>query len=320
MMFESGERIGGYRVIRLLGEDGVGAVYEVEHVKLGVRYAMKVFAFDGQDTGQLRRRFEVEGKTLARFSHPNLVRVIDLDVDETHGIQYFVMDLVLTSSGDAMTLADIEPGSVDEEVLGNWFKELCSALSYVHEKGVVHRDVKLNNILVAADGHVIMSDFGISRLVDPNLKADIKAATTTMYAVNGRFIMGTAGYMAPELYSGDEATAASDVYALGVCFFKLLTNIWYDPSLAPKGVKYDVVGCFDARQLLDMFEKNWTGVLSRMLDSNPAKRQVDLLVNQRLPLTCSRRVCYDIPKSGCLDAWCVPAEKRPVNLIGVMPA
>lgn len=267
--------IGGYRIVRQLGEGGVGAVFEVEHIKLGVHYALKAFIFDGRDADQLRRRFEAEGKTLARLNHPNLVRVIDLDVDEAHGVQYFVMDLVLTASGEAKTLADVEPGSVDENQLLDWFGELCDALDYVHDKGVIHRDVKLNNILISSDGHAVLSDFGISRIIDPGLRAAIDIKKTTSHINGGRFVMGTAGYMAPELYSGADATKESDVFALGVCFFKLLTNVWYDPSLAPRDGRHNISG-IDSVRLLEMFEKDWFEVLPAMMDSDPGKRPTDL--------------------------------------------
>ena len=276
MPLEPGQQIGAYRIVRLLGEGGMGAVYEVEHVKLGVRYGLKTYTLADGNAELFRKRFQAEGKLLARLRHPNLVRVFDLDYDEGFGVLYYVMDLVLYKDGEAYTLDDLEDGGADEDHLVQWFGELCDALAYVHGQGIVHRDVKLNNILLAPERHVVLSDFGISRVMDEGLRSEVNVTRTmvTGDAATGKLIMGTAGYMAPEIERGEDATPASDVYALGVVFFKLLTGVWYEQSLAP-GANVGT-GKMDAAQLLSHFEYNWKDILPRMLDANPAKRPVDL--------------------------------------------
>ena len=276
MLLEPGQQIGAYRVVRLLGQGGMGAVYEVEHVKLGVRYGLKTYTLADGDAELFRKRFQAEGKLLARLRHPNLVRVFDLDYDEGLGVLYYVMDLVLYKDGGAYTLADLEDGGADEDHLVQWFGELCYALAYVHAQGIVHRDVKLNNILLAPERHVVLSDFGISRVMDEDLRTavDVTRTMVTGGALTGKFIMGTAGYMAPEVERGDDATPASDVYALGVVFFKLLTGVWYEQSLAPGA--HAGTGQMDAVQLLSHFEFNWKDILPQMLDADPAKRPADL--------------------------------------------
>ena len=164
MEIAQGSIIGNYRILRPLGKGGMGTVYEVEHVKLGVRYALKAFDVREGEAELFRTRFAAEGKILARLVHPNVVRVFDLDFDERTGTPYYVMDLVASEDGQTKTLASVEPGSVDEDTLAGWFADMCAALDYVHSQGVVHRDVKLGNILVAPDGHAVLSDFGISRV------------------------------------------------------------------------------------------------------------------------------------------------------------
>lgn len=155
--------IGAYRVIRTLGAGGMGTVYEVEHNQLGVHYALKTFVLDHGHVELLRERFLAEGRVLARLRHPNLVRVFDLGIDAERGVLYFVMDLIHYKDGESYTLADLEQGGADEEHLARWFGQLCSALDYVHAAGIVHRDIKLNNILLDAHGGVVLSDFGVSR-------------------------------------------------------------------------------------------------------------------------------------------------------------
>lgn len=276
MSLEPGQQIGTCRIVRLLGEGGMGAVYEVEHVKLGVRYGLKTYTLEDGNAELFRKRFQAEGKLLARLRHPNLVRVFDLDYDEGFGVLYYVMDLVLYKDGEAYTLDDLEDGGADEDHLIQWFGELCDALAYVHGQGIVHRDVKLNNILLAPERHVVLSDFGISRVMDEGLRSAVNVTRTmvTGDAATGKLIMGTAGYMAPEIERGEDATPASDVYALGVVFFKLLTGVWYEPSLAP-GVNVGT-GKMDAAQLLSHFEYNWKDILPRMLDADPARRPTNL--------------------------------------------
>lgn len=281
MQFEEGQIIGSYRVVRQLGSGGMAAVYEVEHVKLGVRYALKTFTLKEGHVDLFRKRFSAEGKILARLSHPNLVRVIDLDFDEALGAPYYVMDLILYKDGETHTLDDIEPGGADEEQIHDWFRQICDALSYIHSMGIVHRDIKLNNILIGSDGHIVLSDFGISKVSDETLRSEVDVTKTMVTGMtgNGRLAMGTRGYMAPEVVRGEEATAAADIYSLGVAFFRLLTNVWYDPCLAPKADGESSVG-MNSVKLLEPFEYRWVDVLPAMLSDDPAERPLDL---QSLP-------------------------------------
>ncbi len=264
--------VGSYRIVRALGEGGMGAVYEVEHVTLGVHYALKTFTLEKGHAELFRKRFLAEGRLLARLSHPNLVRVFDLAWDEENGLLYYVMDLVLFEDGEAHTLMDIEQGSAEEGDLVQWFGELCQALAYVHARGIVHRDIKLGNILLAPGRRVVLSDFGISKVLGNKLRTDIDVSQTmtmtTAAAEGGKLIMGTRGYMAPEVLRGEEVTPAADVYALGVVFFYLLTGVWYDKVLVEKD-RTDL-------HLLQYYEYPWRDVLPAMLDEDPARRPSDL--------------------------------------------
>jgi serine/threonine-protein kinase len=278
--FEDNETVGGrgmegylfgsYRVIRALGEGGMGAVYEVVHEKLGVHYALKTFILSDGYADLFRKRFQAEGKILARLNFPGIVRVFDLDIDPQTGILYYVMDLILYKDGEAYTLADLEPGGADEDHLVQWFSELCRALAYIHSQGVVHRDIKLNNILLAPERHVYLSDFGISKIRDEKFRTDVDVTRTfvTGAATGEKIVMGTAGYMAPEVLRGEEVTPAADVYSLGVVFFKLLTGVWYEPHMAGGGRT--------AIRLLDHFERPWAKILPMMLDADPSRRPADL--------------------------------------------
>lgn len=274
-MFEQDSIIGTYRIVRLLGEGGMGAVYEVEHLQLGVHYALKTFTLDDAHRDLFIRRFAVEGKMLARLKHPNLTSVFDLQQDDQTGTLYYVMDLVLYKDGEAHTLADLEPGGADEDQIYDWFCQMCDALAYVHAQGIVHRDIKLNNILIAPDKHLVLSDFGISRVCNDGLRRALDASRTMTSATGSRLVVGTQGYMPPEVVRGETATPAADVYALGVVFFKLLTGVWYDPDLEPSAER-QTTRTTDAHRLLADFERPWKDVLPRMLSADPSQRPTDL--------------------------------------------
>ena len=265
MTFPLGHKIGAYRIIRLLGEGGMGAVYEVEHEQLGVRYALKSFTLENGHVDVLKNKFLAEGKILARLHDPHLVRVFDLSFDETTGTPYFVMDLVLSEDGRPHTLLDVKTEELDEDCILGWFAELASAIDYIHEQGIVHRDIKLGNVLLSSSGHVVLSDFGISRIFSERLRSDVKAVNTIASDATtaDHLVMGTRGYMAPEVAWGGEATPASDSYSLGVMFVYLLTGIWYEPNSK-------------VFKLLETFEYRWIDVLPRLLSVNPAERPTNL--------------------------------------------
>ena len=243
----------------------MGAVYEVEHTQLGVHYALKAFTLEDGHVDVLKNKFLTEGKVLARLHDQHLVHVFDLNFDEATGTPYFVMDLVLYEDGSPRTLSDVSTEELDEDYVLQWFTELASVVDYIHEQGIVHRDIKLGNVLLSSDGHVVLSDFGISRLFSERLRSDVKAVNTMVSeaVTSARLMMGTQGYMAPEVARGEEATPAADSYSLGVMFVYLLTGIWYEP-----GSK--------VFKLLETLEYRWIDVLPRLLSENPAERPTNL--------------------------------------------
>ena len=254
--------IGSYRLIRLLGKGGMSEVYEAENSRLGSRHAIKLFTYEKEDA-EVRERFLVEGKLLARLSHPRIVKVTDFGTDAASGKPYFVMDLVLNEHGEMQLLSDVKPGTVDEETVARWYDDLREGLAYIHANGVIHRDLKLQNVLIGPDGHAVLTDFGISKIFD--VKGDgvkiVDTVRTLVKVKEGRsLVMGSIGYMAPELEMGVAASPQSDWYALGVIVYRLLTGTWCDS-------RTDVIGT------LETYDPVWKDILPRLLHANPNGRE-----------------------------------------------
>lgn len=255
-------RFGEYEVVRPLGKGGMSEVYEVENVRLGSRHALKLFTYEKEDA-EVRERFLAEGKILARLRHPRIVKVVDFGTDGASGRPYFVMDLVCDEHGQVRSLAEVQPGMADEEMVGRWYDDLREGLNYIHANGVIHRDLKLQNVLIGPDGHAVLADFGISKVFDAHGDGTtlVEAVNTVCKLRDGHsLVMGSVGYMAPELELGVAASRESDLYALGVIVYRLLTGSWCD-------ARTDVVSA------LDTYSPVWGRILPKLLHTNPQGRE-----------------------------------------------
>lgn len=196
-----------YEIVRHLASGGMSDVYAAHDRALDRPVAIKVVR---GATPDLRQRLEREARLLARFEHPNLVRVYDAqhEGDETEGDDaYVVLEFV-----EGRTLAElIAAGPVAAERVALLGAEVADALAYIHARGVIHRDVKPSNVFVGADGRTRLSDFGVARHAD-----DAQLTQTGM-------VIGTGAYMAPEQVRGDTVGPAADIYALGLVLLECLT-------------------------------------------------------------------------------------------------
>jgi serine/threonine protein kinase len=197
------QRLGDrYGVEELLGRGGSADVYRAHDDVLDRPVAVKVL----RDV-RSEERFRAEARTLARLAHPGLVTVLDAGVSD--GLPWLVMELVVGSTL-ADRCRDRPLASAEVSQLG---RRVADALAHVHRNGLVHRDVKPGNVLLADDGRVLLTDFGIARLLDGAERLTETGLT-----------MGTAAYLAPEQVRGETLTPAVDVYALGLVLLEALTG------------------------------------------------------------------------------------------------
>ena len=262
-MFSAGDRIGQFRVVREIGQGGMGCVYEVVADEDATRLALKVFSLDHGNREFLRRRFLAEAKILSRLNHPRLVHVHESGIDESSGTPYYVMDLVQSAVGKSETLEDVrKAGKVTEARALQWLADICEGLEYIHAQGVVHRDVKLENVLIDENGHAVLSDFGVSRIFDDRLRNELMVTTTFIAGetTGTQPVMGTYWYLAPEIRKGGVATPESDWYSLGVLMYRLLTGMWYEPNTK----------AFD---LLAPFSKDCRRIVRRLLSDDAGTRR-----------------------------------------------
>jgi serine/threonine-protein kinase len=200
----AGRAVGPYRLVRLLGRGGMGSVYLARRDDVDKEVAVKLL--DGPFSPDAIRRFLTERRVLARFDHPHIARLLDAGIVPP-ATPYFVMEYV---DGEEVTSY---AERVDLDTRLRLFEDVCSAVAYAHQHLVVHRDLKPSNIMVDRTGAVTLLDFGIAKLLD-----EVEDLTGT-----GIRLM-TPECAAPEQVRGEPITAATDVYALGLLLFELLTG------------------------------------------------------------------------------------------------
>ena len=199
---------GKYRIERLLGKGGMGAVFLAHDLTLEREVAIKVLPPDVAQDEQVVRRFHQEAKTAAKLDHPNIIPIYR--VESEGGLNYFVMKYIAgTSLEDLLDKNEPLPVADIQRIL--W--EAACALGHAHQRGVVHRDVKPANIMFDHDGRVMLTDFGISKA--------LQAATG--FTATG-MIIGTPHYMAPEQGKGAPVDGRADQYSLGVVGYRMITS------------------------------------------------------------------------------------------------
>ena len=259
--FIAGTLLGGrYRIIGLLGRGGMGEVYRATDMMLGQSVALKFLPVEASSNPRLLERFHGEVRVARQVSHPNVCRVYD--IGEIEGMPFISMEYV-----DGEDLAELltRIGRLPSDKALETARKLCAGLAAAHERGVIHRDLKPQNIMMNKRGEVVIMDFGLAAIADQLSGDEVRN--------------GTPAYMAPEQLKGSEVTAKSDIYSLGLVLYELFTG------KKPFDAK-------NVRQLLEMQESIHMPSMTttaadidpmvekairRCLDPDPAKRPASAL-------------------------------------------
>ena len=195
-----------YEILEKIGSGGMADVYKARCHRLNRLVAIKILKEDLSQDAEFRRRFHAESQAVAMLSHPNIVSVYD--VSHSDNIDYIVMELI-----EGITLKQYmeQKGTLNWREALHFATQICKALEHAHSRGIIHRDIKPQNIMVLRDGSVKVADFGIACLAN-------SANTLTQEA------LGSVHYMSPEQARGDRTDARSDIYSAGVVLYEMLTG------------------------------------------------------------------------------------------------
>ena len=235
-----------YEVTEMLGRGGMGAVYKARQVALDRFVAIKILPLEISVSEDFVNRFVREARAMARLNHPNILSVHDFG-QTAEGHLFFVMEFV-----EGANLHEIiHQVGLDPEQALSLAGQICTALAYAHGKGVVHRDIKPANVMVDAESHVKVADFGLARLTEST--AETSATTKT------GLVMGTPDYMAPEQKGGMNVDQRADIYSVGVVLYEMLCR------KVPRGIFARPSECIGCDERIDH-------IVHRAMQQEPALR------------------------------------------------
>src|SRR5262245_3016940 len=209
-----GRQVHHYQVLSLLGKGGMGEVYRARDKRLERDVALKVLPTAYSTDAERLRRFEQEARATGKLNHPNILTVYDVGVIDA--APYIVTELL---EGEELR-EQLNQGAVSQRSVLAHARQIADGLAAAHAKGIVHRDVKPENIFVTIDGRVKILDFGLAKLKEPPSGGSIE--TVELVNTVPGVVMGTANYMSPEQVRGHEAEERSDIFALGVVLYEML--------------------------------------------------------------------------------------------------
>lgn len=197
-----------YKIIELIGSGGMALVYLAENIYTHKTYAVKMLKSEYAENTEFLRRFELEARSVLKLSDPNIVRAFD--VGEQDGIPFIILEYV---KGRTLKEVLTERGALPQGTACVLFSQILSALNSAHKAGIIHRDVKPQNVLITSELEAKLTDFGIAR--------DVQATTVTFA---GSTVLGSAHYISPEQAQGLPVTISSDIYSAGVMLYEMLTG------------------------------------------------------------------------------------------------
>ncbi len=274
IIFE-GLTIGQYRIIRQLGRGGMGDVYLAHHELMGRNFALKVLPCHLAKIPNFVKRFKREIKVMGQLRHPNIVDIHYADSFKDR--YYLVLEAILTGNRQSSyTLEDalIDNKKLTEEIVLKYGLKICDALHRAHSKHIVHRDLKPGNILITSqnldEAEIKIADFGLAKLIGEDwLQSQVQISVAQSLSINDqeltvmdkkesakltcmRALLGTYDYMSPEQREGYDIDERSDIYAMGIIFYRLLTG--KKPTLKP------------ASKLVKRLDPRWDDLIGMCLE------------------------------------------------------
>jgi serine/threonine protein kinase len=217
-----GKKLGNYKIATLLGQGGMAAVYRARQESMGRDVALKVID-TSEDSKDFAQKFQTEARTIASLSHPHIIKVFDYGLQDQYA--YLVMELL---PGGTLSKV-LKKGPLPVRAVYRVLQQLCEALDYAHVKSIVHRDLKPQNVLLDENRNVILTDFGIARLLQ---------RFPINLTIMSESVTGTPAYMAPEQWRNESITPRTDIYALGVMTFEMLSGRLPFAGGTPKSMMY----------------------------------------------------------------------------------
>lgn len=249
-----------YRLERLIGKGGMGAVYEATDTRINRTVAVKILSGAMFGNRDALRRFEREAQTAGRLQHPNIITVFDYGVLSTEGA-FLVMELF---RGESLRQILEREGKLDARTIVSWFGQVLDGVEAAHRQGIIHRDLKPDNILVAqsANGaaHLCILDFGLARLNEQEFAAQSGTVPGT--------IMGTFGYMPPEQLRGEKTDERSDLFAVGVMIYEAL----HGEKLFRGNSYQELLRAMTSDEFLPELDRRLTEFFEKSLAQEPAAR------------------------------------------------
>ena len=218
MALAAGDQLGPYEIISPLGKGGMGEVYRARDTRLRREVALKLLPDAAAHDADSLHRFDRETRAVATLNHPSILAIHD--TGSFRNVPYAVTELLEGESlADRLRTGPLHPQKAVEVAC-----QVAEGLAAAHEKGIIHRDIKPDNLFLTNEGRAKILDFGIARIEQPARTAGLSDTITSSRGSSSQFLVGTAGYMSPEQVRGKPIDGRTDIFSLGATFFEMLTG------------------------------------------------------------------------------------------------
>ncbi len=257
-----GQRLGEYEILQWLGEGAHVHAYLAHKIETEDKVVIKVLKSNLAHTQEFLTRFESEAEAAIALDHPNMVKILDYCEE---GDTLFLVEEFLPG-GSLRDIFDRKPGPLPLDTVTSTLDDIASVLDYAHQRGIVHRDLKPENVLYDGDGRAHLTDLGITKSLDPN---EIRSRSDIEF--------GNPNYLSPEAWQGKPADARTDIYALGIILFQMLTGeLPFNTAFTSSVVYLHLMHLMSQPKALRSLRPDLSpaveAVVSKAIEKDPARR------------------------------------------------